>query len=167
MAPKSQWKGESESESSWLTVISFHVPPTATKTQHRQHFVHRNAAKATTQIMTTISKNISIRAEWLSRSRRTPSEPSETLRWQNNPRTATIARVALHIALWSVLHQFFSLFRSSIINEQCGVVGNSDRTSEWVHWVRACIGIAMQWVTLQKSLLVFLLPARKMQFSLY
>jgi hypothetical protein len=30
-----------------------------------------------------------------------------------------------------------------------------------------CIGIAMRWVTLRKSLLAFLLPARKMQFSLH
>ena len=46
-------------------------------------------------------------------------------------------------------------------------MANCDHTSEWVHWVRACIGIAMLWVTLRKSLLTFLLPACKMQFSLY
>jgi len=36
-----------------------------------------------------------------------------------------------------------------------------DHTSEWLHWARACIGIAMRWVTLRKPLLAFLLPARK------
>ena len=59
------------------------------------------------------------------------------------------------------------LCRSPMLNESSGVVANCDHMSEWVHWVRACIGIAMRWVTLRKSLLTFLLPARKMQFSLY
>jgi hypothetical protein len=68
----------------------------------------------------------------------------------------------LHIALRSLFHCFFLLCRSSILNEGSGVVANSDHTSEWVHWVRACIGIAMQWVMLRKSLLTFLLPGRKM-----
>jgi hypothetical protein len=36
-----------------------------------------------------------------------------------------------------------------------------------VHWIRASIMIAMQWVMLRKTLLAFLLPARKMQFSFY
>jgi len=63
------------------------------------------------------------------------------------------------------MHCFFSFCRSSILNDHSGVVANCDYTSEWVHWVRACIGIAMGWVMLRKSLLTFLLPARKMQFS--
>jgi hypothetical protein len=46
-------------------------------------------------------------------------------------------------------------------------VANCDNTSEWVHWVRACIGIAMRWVTLRICLLELLPPVRKMQFSLY
>ena len=46
-------------------------------------------------------------------------------------------------------------------------MANCDHTSEWGHWVHACIGIAMQWVMLQKYLLVFLQPARKMQYFLY
>ena len=44
---------------------------------------------------------------------------------------------------------------------------NCDDTSAWVHWARACIGIAMRWVTLRKYLLAFLLPACTMHFSLY
>jgi len=44
---------------------------------------------------------------------------------------------------------------------------NCDHTSKWVHWVYVCIWIALRWVTLRKSLLAFLLPVRKMQFSLY
>jgi len=39
--------------------------------------------------------------------------------------------------------------------------------SEWVYWVRACIRIAMRWVTLWKSLLTFLPLARKMHFPPY
>lgn len=35
--------------------------------------------------------------------------------------------------------------------------------SEWVHWVCASIGIAMQWVTLRQSNFIFLLPARRMK----
>jgi hypothetical protein len=57
--------------------------------------------------------------------------------------------------------------RDTPVADYSGVVANCDHMSEWVHWVRACIGIAMLWVTLRKSLLAFLLPARKMQFSLY
>jgi len=116
---------------------------------------------------TSSAKNISVRAEWLRPSGRAPSEPSETSRWRVTPRPASIPRVALHIALRSLFHHCFLLCRSPIINERTGVVANCDHTSEWVHWVHACIGIAMRWVTLRKSLLAFLLPARKMQFSLY
>jgi len=96
-----------------------------------------------------------------------PSELSETPRWRNTPRPASIQHVTLHIALWSVFHRFFSFCRSPILNDHSGVVANSDHTSELVDWVRACIGIAMRWVTLRKSLLAFLLHARKMGFSLY
>jgi hypothetical protein len=60
-----------------------------------------------------------------------------------------------------------SLCWSPILNKCSGIVANCNHTSEWVHWVRACISIAMRLVTLGKSLLAFLLPARKMQFSHY
>jgi hypothetical protein len=53
--------------------------------------------------------------------------------------------------------RFFSLCRSPILNKQSGVVANCDHTWELVHWVHACIEIAMQLVTLRKSLLTFLL----------
>jgi len=115
----------------------------------------------------TSAKDISVRAEWLRQSGRALSEPSETPRWRITPRPASIPGVALHIALRSLFHRFFLLCRSPILNERSGVVANCDHTSEWVHWVRTGIGIAMRWVTLRKSLLAFLLPARKMQFSLY
>jgi len=113
------------------------------------------------------AKKFSVRPEWLRQSGRAPSEPSETPRWRVTPPAASIPRVTLHIALRSLFHRFFLLCRSPILNERSGVVANCDHTSEWVHWVRACIGIAMRWVTLRKSLLAFLLPERKMQFSLY
>jgi hypothetical protein len=115
----------------------------------------------------TWAKNISVRMEWLRQSGCAPSEPSETPQWQITLRLAIIPRVALHIALQAMFCHFFSLCRSSILNKHSGVVANCDHMSEWVHWVHACIGIAMQWVTLRKSLLVFFLPVRKMQFSLY
>jgi len=38
---------------------------------------------------------------------------------------------------------FFSLCRSPIWNKHSGVVANCDHTSDWVHWVHACIRIAM------------------------
>jgi len=91
-----------------------------------------------------ISKNISVQAEWLRQSGHGPSEPSETPRWRITPRPASIPRVALHIALRWQYRSFFSLCRSPISNEHSGVVGNCDHTSEWVHGVHACIGIAMQ-----------------------
>ena len=54
------------------------------------------------------------------------------------------ARVALHIALRSLFHRFFSLCRDPNLNKHSGVVANCDHTSECIHWVHACIGIAMQ-----------------------
>jgi hypothetical protein len=62
---------------------------------------------------------------------------------------------------------FLLVLLAPILNHHSCVVANCDHTSEWVHWLRACIGIAMRWVTLRKSLLAFLLPARNIQFSLY
>ena len=47
-----------------------------------------------------------------------------------------------------------------------GFVAKCDHRTEWIHWVHAFIGITMEWVTLWKSLLVFLPPGHKMQFSL-
>jgi hypothetical protein len=120
-----------------------------------------------TTLRCTSAKNISVRAEWLRQSGRAPSERSETLWWRITPRPASIPRLTLHIALRSLFHRFFLLCWSLILNERSGVVANSDHNSEWVHSVRACIGIAMRWVMLRKSLLAFLQPVRKMQFSLY
>jgi len=79
------------------------------------------------------AKNISVRAEWLRQSGRSPSEPSETPRWRITPRPASMPRVALHIALRLPYRRFFSLCRSSILNKHSGVVANCDHTSEWVH----------------------------------
>jgi hypothetical protein len=95
------------------------------------------------------------------------SEPSETPRWRINLRLASIQRVALYIALRSLSYCLFAFCRSPILNDHSGIVANCDNTSKWVHWVRACIGIAMRWVTLRIFLLAFLLHQRKMQFSLY
>jgi len=82
-------------------------------------------------------------------------------------RPASTPCVALYISLQSRFHCLFAFCRSSISNDHSGVVANCDsNTSEWVDWVRACIGIVMRLVTLQIFLLVFFLPAHKMQFSL-
>jgi len=89
------------------------------------------------------AKNISVRVEWLRRSGCAPSEPSETPRWRITSHPVSIPRVALHIALQSLFHQFFSLRRSPILNEHSGIQAICDHTSEWVHWVHACIWIAM------------------------
>src|SRR5882757_9963997 len=89
------------------------------------------------------AKNISVQAEWLRQSGRTPSEPSETPRWRITPHPVAIPRVALHITLQSLFHRLFSLCRSPILNKHSGVGANCDHTSEWVHWVHACIWNAM------------------------
>jgi hypothetical protein len=94
------------------------------------------------------AKKYSVWAEWLRQRGRAPSEPSETPRWQITRRPASRQRVAVYIALRSSFHYLFALCRSPILNHHSGVVANCDNTSEWVHWVRACIGIAMRWVTL-------------------
>jgi len=88
-------------------------------------------------------KNISVQAEWLRQSGRVPSELSETPRWVITPHAASIPCVALHIALWSPFRHFFLLCRSPISNKHSGFGANCDHKSEWVHWVHACIRIAM------------------------
>jgi hypothetical protein len=113
------------------------------------------------------AKQNSFRAEWLRQSGRTPSEPSETPQWRSTPRPASIQRVALYITLQSLFHCLFASYQSPILNDHSGVVANCGNTSECVHWVSACIQIAMRWVMLRISLLAFHLPARQMQFSLY
>jgi hypothetical protein len=99
--------------------------------------------QVTYELIQSSAKNISVRVEWLRQTGRAPSEPSETPWWRVTPLPASIPRLALHIALQSLFHRFFLLCRSPILNERSGVVANCDHTSEWVHWVRACIGIAM------------------------
>jgi len=103
------------------------------------------------------AKTISVRVKWLRQSARAPSEASETPRLRITPHPASIPRVAPHIALRSPFHRFFSLCQSPILNKHSGVVANFNHTSEWVHWVHACIGIAMQRMMVRKSLLAFLL----------
>ena len=125
-----------------------------------------NTCNSTAQQHVRSAKIISVRVKWLRQNGRAPSEPSETPRWRITPRPASIACVALHIALQSQFHRFFWLYQSPILNENSGVMANCDHMSEWVHWVRACIGIAMQWVTLRKPLLASLQPAHTMEFSL-
>jgi hypothetical protein len=71
----------------------------------------------------TSAKNISVRAEWLRQSGHAPSEPSETPQWRITLRAALIPRVALHIALRSLFHRFFSLCQSPILNEHSGGKG--------------------------------------------
>jgi len=108
-----------------------------------------------------------VQARWLRQCGHGLSAMAETPWLQNSLHLTSIPQVALHIALQSQFHHFFSLSRSPISKKHSGVVANSDHTSEWVYWVCSCIRIALQWVTLRKSLLAFLLPARKAQFSLY
>ena len=69
------------------------------------------------------TKDKSVRVEWLRQSGRAPSEPSKTSRWQLTRCPPSIPCVALHIALPSQFHCFFSLSRSPILNEHCGVAG--------------------------------------------
>ena len=125
------------------------------------------SALHTTQPGHASAKKNCVRGEWLRQSERAPSELSEIPRWRITPGPPSIQLVTFHIILGSLFHCFFLLCRSRILNDQSGAVANCDDTSEWVNWVRACIGIAIWWVTLRKSLLAFFLPASKMQFSLY
>lgn len=119
-----------------------------------------------TQLGSSATKN-SVCKECLRESGLGPSVPTETFWWWLAPGLAFITRIMLHTALPLLFHRFFSLSRSPISNEQSGVVANSKHTLEWVHGVHACIRIAMGWVILRKPLLTFLLPALKMQYSLY
>jgi len=114
----------------------------------------------------SLAKKNSVWAEWHSHSQRGQTEPSETSQWRILPCWALIIHVPLHSTLPSQFHHFLLLCPSSILNKHSGGVANCDHTLECVHWVCACIGIAMQWVTLQKPLLTFLVPACKMPFSL-
>jgi len=100
---------------------------------------HRLALVLGTILLTTLAKNISVWAERLRQSGRAPSEPSERPQWRITPHPVSIPRVALHIALQSLFHRFFSLCRFPILNKHSGVGANCEHTSEWVHWVHACI----------------------------
>jgi len=116
---------------------------------------------------TTSAKNIWIQVKWLRQSGCALSKPSETLRWRNTPHPASIPLIALHLALRLQFHHLFSLSQVPIFSEHSGIMAICDNTLEWVHWVRTAIGNALRCVTLRKSLLTFLLPVRKVQFSLY
>jgi hypothetical protein len=88
----------------------------------------------------TSAKNTFVRGEWLRQSGRAPSEPSETPWRRITPCPASVLRFVLYSTLRSPFRRFFSFCRSPI---HSGVVASCDHTSEWVHWVHACIGIAM------------------------
>jgi len=102
-------------------------------------------------------KIISVWAEWQCQSGQALSESSETPPWQITGCAASIARVALHIALRLQVCRFFSPCRSPMLNKHSCLVANCGHMSELVHWVLTCIRIAMQWVKMQTSLLTFLL----------
>jgi len=99
-------------------------------------------------MLTNISKEICVRAEWLRQSEHAQSERSETLRWRITPPRCSIPGVAVHIDLLSRFHLIFSHCPSPISNKHSGVVASNDHRWEWVHLLRACIGMAMQWVML-------------------
>ena len=115
----------------------------------------------------TSAKSISIWAQCQCPSGRAPSEPSDTSRCWIRSRLASIASLALHIALQAQFCHFFLLNRSHTLNDHSGAVARCDHMLEWVHIVHDYNRIAMQWVMLRKSLLTFLLPAHNMQLSLY
>jgi hypothetical protein len=71
-------------------------------------------------------------------------------RWWSTPHRVPIPGVALHTALQSLFHRFFSHGWSRILNEHSGIRANCEHTLESIHWVHACICIAMRWVTLRK-----------------
>ena len=118
------------------------------------------------KIGTAAPKN-SVRAELLLHGGHALADPSETPQWWISPQPKSNQYVELHIALRLLFQCFVSFCQAPILNNLSCIVANCDYTSEWVHWVGVCIGIAMWWVTQRKSLLAFLLPACKMQFYLY
>jgi hypothetical protein len=116
-------------------------------------------------LLSTVIK-ITVRGECLSLSGPAPLDPSLTTSRRNTLPAVLIQRVAFHVSLRLLFYHFCSFCRFLILNDLSCFVANCDHTSEWVHLVCTWIGIAMRWVTLQKSLLAFLLPPLKMQFSL-
>jgi len=134
---------ESHSQSAWLTLPSMHFGDSHVPSEYAPMYISKCDVKCTCTCSQASAKNISVWADWLRQSARAPSEPSETPRWRIIPRPASIPPVNLHIALPSPFRRFFSLCWSPIWNKHSGVVVNYDHTSEWVHCVHACIGIAM------------------------
>ena len=90
-----------------------------------EYFLIMMRIASTIPILVQISsaKNISVKVEWLSQSGLAPSEPSQRPRWRITPRAASIPRIVLNIALQSVFHRFFLLFRSPILTEHAGGEG--------------------------------------------
>jgi hypothetical protein len=91
---------------------------------------------------------MSVRAERLSQSGRTLSEPSETPQSRITLQPVSIRQVTLHITLESLFHRFFSLCLLPILNKHSAVGANRDHKSEWVQWEPSCIWIVMRGVTL-------------------
>ena len=110
---------------------------------------------------------ISVWSERLCQNGRAPSQTSDIPQWWITPHLASIPRIASHVALRSLFHHIFFLCRSPIPNQHAGIVANCDDTSELVHWVCACMGMAIRWAMLQKSLVAFLRPVPQIQFSPY
>jgi hypothetical protein len=115
--------------------------------------------------MSSVKKK-SLRPQGLCQSVCARADLSETYRWRSMQHLAPVKHVALHSALWSLLHLFILVSQSPSSNDHSGVVANCDHRSECVHWVCTFIGIEMRWVTQWKSLFWFVLPACEMQFSL-
>jgi len=110
----------------WLALVLTTIPENSGNLDPVSNFGQvRNAPAGAA----SSAKNISVRAERLRQSGRAPSEPSETPRWRIAPHPVSIPRVALHIALQSLFHRFFSLCRSPILNKHSGVGANCDHTS--------------------------------------
>jgi hypothetical protein len=101
---------------------------------------------------TASAKNISVQVKWLRQSGRGPSEPSETPWWRLTPCLASIPRVAVYMALRSPFRRFFSFCRSPI---HSGVVATvTIGRNEFIGYT---LESGLQWVTLRKPLLTFLL----------
>jgi len=86
------------------------------------------------------AKNISVSAKWLHDCRHPLSVPSETPRWRNTPRLASIPRIALHITLELLFYRIILHCRSLILNDHSCVVAN------WRYIAMRALGTLLNWV---------------------
>ena len=169
MAPQTPQPSVIQSELSQTIGAASNAPLAETQQQCRYQLDHHNAAIAATENKAHISKKYFhpggvAPSEWTRSVRAVRDTPVAEYSTRGLNTTCHVAyRPPIAVSRF-ILALSVSYFKWTFWRWRPTV---TIRSIQWVHWARICIGIARRWVTLRKPLHAFLLPTRKMQFSLY